>query len=750
MCKMGGAGATEITQRASGRRAFSCVLCVFGLAFSLSGFGGCEGKPETQGYSFPETEDEKNIPGKSEDTVPVHDLAQNIHLADVWHHGSYIDFASDAYQSHTFGGFFTGFNKTPGPRTDAAGRTQRIFFNLLRKSSLVIRAEVLMLKARRLAFSVNGNSAKRVEFETEGGSWRTVRAEIPESHTQNGINSITIRSFPDLKASEAAYGIKWMLITTPKQASRTGSGYVHPVPGTLVGRMTVDDESRSGIVLRSPSTLSYFIRPDPGSKLGFGIGVRPIGAQGGEVEARITVRQDGHDPAILFTRKYHARSFRKWEEYVLDLDRFSQRPVRLDLAAYCAPGTSHLVAFSYPTILAPGQKLPEYGSPRGTVLLIMRGLSAHLLSSYSTSSVRDPNMSRFSRKSIVFEKAMASSHRHREALDYLVRGNGPVPGAGDTGGFSIFESLGGQVERAAIVSSQTAAHILRKADTGLNSSDLMQGKNTEEVLKKALDWLKKPHEKKFLLVIEIDELLNRQNPPVELIGHYNEEYAKELEARLDPVKWRRWKRKHRRTGLSPEEKAGRYDAVLKARVELLDGKLKEFFKTVLEGAVSRGTAVILTAPLGASSPKNDTGSEKSLRVPLVMYLPGLDAAPVRIPYPVSTSYIMGAAVDLLGVPRTGGSRLEHFLFRSITDGTEAVFIKGPGKYWTLRSYDQRIRVGPMARDVVLEDLRENPIVSGADRAPVELRFMHGVFVHTVAGSTRNTMTFAKQAGMGTY
>src|SRR5690606_16038224 len=123
------------------------------------------------------------------------DLLALAHLADVTHHGLYVDFGTPARMHHTMGRWHSGFlsDITAGERDfTRIGEDARAFVHLDAAEALTLRLRGRAGGSRAVVVYFNGERAGQVDFRGDGVEEHDV--SVARSLVRAGENAIMLRA----------------------------------------------------------------------------------------------------------------------------------------------------------------------------------------------------------------------------------------------------------------------------------------------------------------------------------------------------------------------------------------------------------------------------------------------------------------------------------------------------------------------------------------------------------------------------
>jgi hypothetical protein len=123
------------------------------------------------------------------------DLLERVHLADIEHHGTFIDFGTPSRMKYTVGHWRTGWlsDRASGDVTFTyVGDTGRVFFEVDRAGPITLRFRAKPIGSRNLSLFMNGNQQELLRLEA-GDEFRDYDITIGAEHVEVGENYMLIR-----------------------------------------------------------------------------------------------------------------------------------------------------------------------------------------------------------------------------------------------------------------------------------------------------------------------------------------------------------------------------------------------------------------------------------------------------------------------------------------------------------------------------------------------------------------------------
>lgn len=655
---------------AAGRHA-----AVVGVALGLAACGSSAGRGA--------------LPNQAEGLVPVFNLLDVLHLADVRGESLFVDFGTPARAKYTMGGWKSGWGsdgKEGEVTFTRVGDLGRIYLPLEEPRDLTLRLSLRPTGARRMLLFFNNKPLPGVVFEGEGG-FRVYDVAVPAALTRAGENYFLLRLFGGaarVDGRSVSAEVASLEVFTGSPGPTPSTPPTAPLRSFAAEQGSVGGVERPSLALDRPLTLSFYLEVPPRAQLVFGVGTE---SKEHKASLEISVTRDGTDSATLFST--HAPGGR-WSDHSVDLAGYAGQAVRLDVKGAAEPSGRFL--WSVPALMTPpGEPAKRPAAVRNVIVLLIDTLRADRLKPYNPRSrVETPVFDRLAREGVLFARAQSPENWTKPSCASVLTGLTPM-----THGAKTSEAA---LSRAAEMVSETF-HAAKFAtgsfiangyvsdrfgfDQGWDHyrNFIREGKPTEaeNVFKTAGDWIEKNRDKRFFAYIQTIDPHVPYDPPAELVQKYDPRpYAGPVQPRKTPTLLERAKQK--RVTFSESDQR-RLEALHDGEITYHDRQLGRFLARLAELGVRDDTLLVITSDHGEEF--RDHGSwghghsifQELLGVPLLFHLPGgLPAR--RVEHPVSTLNIAQTVLDLSGVSglsRAEGRSLVPDLLGATPVGPQAAF-----------------------------------------------------------------------------
>ncbi|MEM1414312.1 MAG: sulfatase [Myxococcota bacterium] len=341
-------------------------------------------------------------------------LLRTAHLADVHHHGLYVDFGTPAQAKYTVGDWESGWGGrgNDGDVTYAnVGRRARIYFDADAPAALVVRLQLRPRGTGVLTPYINGQALEAARFEGEG--WTEVDFTLPAEHVRRGENALQIifGGVTSLGGEDVSVQLASMRVST----EALGGDLRAPEWGTTVAGVALGEE-RPSLAFATPIAFRFHAEVPRDGRLQFGAGQE--GQAGGT--GRVVVTPEGGAPTTVWEGSLGST----WSDQDLDLTRFAGQVVRLTLEA---EGGSGRAAFSRPRLVTPPYAPTAREPAKNVVVLLVDTLRASKVRPYNPDSrVRTPRLDALAEESVVFERAQSTENWTKPAVGAILTGLHPL------------------------------------------------------------------------------------------------------------------------------------------------------------------------------------------------------------------------------------------------------------------------------------------------------------------------------------
>lgn len=635
-------------------------------ACGSSGQGG-EGSSGSSGSSTGNGTESGDTPSDQPAVFANHqthlDLLQLAHLADVDHHGLYIDFGTPARRKYTLGNWKASFigDRTAGTTTFTnVGSKGRVYFNVDAPGPMTLRFRIKSLVARSVLLFWNGNRAlPSIRLDAPGSDFKDYDVQVPAEFVSAGENSLLIRAGVDSE-TQAQIAIDSLRIIAGETVD-AGDSFSPPVYRELTTEMRVGNVQRRALAVRAPTTLSWYVDVPRGAKLGFGVGAE---GAAGSATAKVFVTPEGGERTQLFSRGISAN----WQDALVPLDRFAGQVVRVELVADggSSPGR---IGWSTPAVLVPTPSNTAASQPARNVivLLIDTQRADHIHAWNPQTRVRTPVLDRFAQEGALFEAAQSPENWTKPSVASVLTSLYPMTHGAKTDDARLPASAVMVSEIYKEAGFATASFIANGYvsdrfgfDQGWDhyTNYIRETRDTraQTLFHDAGDWIEQHKNERFFVYVQTIDPHVPYDPADEYLRMYDtSDYSGQVTPRLTADLLEKAKRNPPEVTFNEADRA-RLTALYDGEVSYHDHEFGEFLTRLRTLGVLDNTIVVITSDHGEEL--NDHGSwghghtvyQELLHVPLAFRYPGGIRAGQRLPQTVSTIDIVPTILEMTGVP----------------------------------------------------------------------------------------------------
>jgi len=606
------------------------------------------------------------------------DLVELAHLAEVDHHGLYIDFGTPARHKYTLGNWRPSNGNGTGWGTDGAdgdetftyaGRMARLYFDVREQGALTLRLRLRAHGTRRLQIYLNGRSQALpeggVQF-AEGTDFANYDIAIPADLVRVGENQVQLAfgGTTPIEGQDVSVAMSSVRVIPGEPAA--DAEFVEPLHDALVSRVQIGEVERQALLARAPTTLTYYVEVPERARLVFGVGTdgTATGAR-----ARVRVQAEGGEAQELWTGDVA----RLWNDQSLDLASFAGQVVRIDLAAEGAAGTR--VAWSVPAVmLTPPEQVAAGEAPRNVVVLLIDTLRASKLRPYNPQSrVRTPILDGIVEHGTLFERAHSQENWTKPSVASVLTGLTPSTHRAITTEARLPASAELVSETFDAAGFGTASFIANGYvsdrfgfDQGWDhyTNMIRESRSTEaeDVFREAGDWIEQHRSERFFVYIQTIDPHVPYDPPAEFLQMYDSrtDYAGQVRPRNTGEQLEAAKRNP--PGLVFDQSdITRLTALHDGEISYHDRELGRFMERLAALGVADDTLLVITSDHGEEF--HDHGSwghghsvyQELIQVPLIFHRPGVVPQGRRVAHPVSTMNVAQTVIDLADVQGLRGA-----------------------------------------------------------------------------------------------
>jgi arylsulfatase A-like enzyme len=591
-------------------------------------------------------------PGVPDNTAHLN-LQNIVHLADIDHHGLFIDFGTPARMKYTVGQWKTGWGAdgVDGDTTyTVASSTVRVYFPLDSAAAFTLRFRLQPIGTTSMQPSLNNEALGTVRFD-KGSGFAEYEVAVPARIARAGENQLVLHFGGSARVGDQDVAVAMDSIRAVRVARAADGGVVPetvsaalealPVYGALVEQIVVDGEKRKAITVSAPTTLSFHVAVPKAGKLSVRVGT-PDGSGSARVLLRVT--PDAGKTTVLWKGLLN----KAWEDHVLSLEPWAGSVVKLELSAL----GQGIVGFSSPTIFAPSAPSAAPTPARSVVLLLIDTMRADHLHPYNANTrVKTPALDRFAADATVFENTQAPESWTKPSVASVLTGLHPASHGAKVSDARLSESaltIGEVFKQAGFSTGTFIASGFISEKFGFNQgwdhyTNYMHEKRrgtAERVFRDAGNWIEAHKHERFFLYLQTVDPHVPYDPPPEFLNLYDPEpYAGPVRPRLTAELLAKAKEVPPKVVFDDRDRR-RLEALYDGQVSYHDKYLGAFIERLKKLGLYEQVVFVVTADHGEEF--YDHGSyghghsvyQELLGVPLMVHVPG--AASSRVSDTVST------------------------------------------------------------------------------------------------------------------
>ena len=610
---------------------------------SLLGLSGCqcnateEAAPDAAGQG-------SGIPESWRDYDVRLQLRDALHLADIDHHGVFVDFGTAARYKYTLGNWRTGWGDDVEEQgvsfTWTVGPPARGFFHLEEAAPIRMIFRLRKNDNGNISIYVNDQSVTRLSLPEEG--WSEQIIDVPADKTDPGENTFKL-VYSREGDNQRAFAVDYLRIIPGSDEPVTGADFLAPTAASISRTVSVGDQERPALTLRAPTRLSYYLEFPQNPHLGLGVAL----IEGNDATARVHVTdaETGRGERVHRAELTRGADAAGWQDAVVDLGAYSGKVVRLDFEVE-SQSEGVEVAFSNPALLTQRARVEAGEAPqaRNVVVLLIDTLRADALTAYSETRIRSPQMDRFAREGVLFEKCQAPANWTKPSCASVLTGLHPPTHRALAEGSAMASSVRMVSEMFQEAGFQTAALIANgymAAEFGFNQGWNLyrnyirerQPTEAENVFNEALAWMESNREQRTFTYIQTIDPHVPYDPPEEDLRLYD---ARDYDGPVRPRATGNLLEdfKAERVHLGGRDRA-RLRALYDGEVTYHDRHFGRFLDRLQELNLLDDTLIVVCSDHGEEFFEHDSVGhghslyQELLHVPLILRMPGLVPAGER-------------------------------------------------------------------------------------------------------------------------
>ncbi|MGE0785553.1 MAG: sulfatase [Sandaracinaceae bacterium] len=686
------------------------------------------------------------------------DLLATAHLADIDHHGLYIDFGTPARMHYTMGRWHSGFLRdvAAGERDfTRIGTDARAWFHVDEAGPLTMRFRGRPLASRAVVVYLNGQRVGQIDFTRDGV--QDVDVRVPASRVSAGENALMLRAAETqpIQGEDVAAELDSLWIfrgTAP-------TGELHPPLYTeLVHDVTVGGQARPSVALRAPTTIRWYADVPADGRLSLG-----FGAPAGSAQIAIRVTPEGGQPRELLAASPVPTD--AWADRMYDLSELAGEIVRIEVAV---TGEAETVGLSGPAIVVPRpREALASAQARSAIVLLIDTMRADKLRVYNPRSrVQTPMLDEFGGEAAVFENAQAPENWTKPSVASVLTSLTPMTHNTKEQSSSLPASaltIAEVFQRNEFATASFIANGYVSDRFGFNqgwdhyTNYIREERNTEagNVFREAIGWIEEHRQDRFFVYIQTIDPHVPYDPPEDILRLYDAAaYDGPLRPRstglqLEDVK-------NNRMTLTPRD-IQHLEALHDGEVTYHDRELTRFIARLRELGLYDEVVFVVTSDHGEEF--NDHGSfghghsifQELLHVPLMVRWHDV-IPPSRFAPTVTTLDVAPTVLEATGIEIP-----DEFEGHSLLSTARGVTRPGPAIAFSDKLDDRRVAVAAGYKLVIRNNLTwaffnlrtdpgEHEQLDDGGRHPIALRYLRGMYGQHLGADDRGDWLHAGTGG----
>lgn len=591
------------------------------------------------------------------------DLWEHAHLAEVDHQGLYIEFGGPTRHKYTYGDWRSGFGKDGATGADtftfANADASRVYFHADKQEPLTLRLRMKPLGTGVVTVYLNGEALPATRFA--GSDLKDYDVAVPAERVAVGENRLMLRFGGTTQLNGETVAAAIASIRVIRGTPEAGAAYSAPHFAELRTEANVGGVQRRALAVRTPTTLSFYVKVPPSGKLGFGVGVS--GDKPKSASATVQVTSEDGGSKQLFKSQLGA----SWKDEVVALDAYAGKIVRLDLSAEGEVGMGR-VAWSTPALLVPQQKLEKpKKTAKNVVVVLIDTMRARSLKPFNPSSrVKTPVLDALAAEGAVLDATQAPENWTKPSTASLLTGLFPATHGAKTDAAAVPKGatlLSESLKEAGFTTGSFIANGYVSDKFGFNqgwdhyTNYIREKKSTEaeNVFKEAGDWVEKHKDERFFAYVHTIDPHVPYDPPEEFLRMYQKgEYTGTVSPRKTPDQLAEAKKVPPKITFTAADKQHLKD-LYDGETSYHDHYLGLFVDRLKKLGLYDDTVFVITADHGEEFDEHGSWGhghsvyQELLWIPYILRLPGVVPAGKRISEAVSSMSIFPTVLEAVGV-----------------------------------------------------------------------------------------------------
>lgn len=592
------------------------------------------------------------------------DLWEHAHLAEIDHHGLYIEFGGTSRRKYTYGDWRSGFGADGALGADAFtyanADSSRIYFHVDKPEAFTLRMRIKPIGTGVVTAYLNGEALPTTRFS--GNDFKDYDVAVPAERVTPGENRLMLRFGGTTQVNGETVAAAVASIRLIPGTPEPSAAFTPPRYAELRTESKVGDVQRRALSVRTPTTLTYYLQVPQGAKLGFGVGVS--GDKAKDAHARVVVTPEGGKPKTLF----NAAVTERWSDQVLPLEDLAGKIVRVD---FIAEGSLDMgrVAWSTPALLVPPSKLAKPAKQaKNVIVVLIDTMRARSLKPYNSKTrVKTPVLDKIAQEGVLFEATQAPENWTKPSTASLLTGLFPATHGAKTDAAVVPKAatlLSEALKEAGFATGSFIANGYVSDKFGFKqgwdyyTNYIREKKSTEaeNVFKDAGDWIEKHKDERFFAYVHTIDPHVPYDPPDEFLGLYkNKDYSGQVSPRKTADLLAEAKKNPPKITFSDADKQYLRD-LYDGEVSYHDHYFGLFIERLQKLGLYDDTVLVVTADHGEEFDEHGSWGhghsvyQELLWIPYIVRFPGVVPAGKRMAEAVSTMTVFPTVLEAAGIP----------------------------------------------------------------------------------------------------
>ncbi|MBN2525917.1 MAG: sulfatase [Deltaproteobacteria bacterium] len=681
-------------------------------------------------------------------TQSIFDMANMLHLADVYHHGEFMDFGNAARYKYTNGGWMSGFGNDSTMNgvsyTWATSSPSRMYFNLDKVGDVDFQFRVKKGGTDSFSVYLNDKPLSRINMNSKDFETYTVSATADQTVAgENYFKLIYATAEQQIAGQPSSFAVDYIRIIPKEIPAPKQFNPPHIVQ--MVQQYTSKKTEYTSVFMQCPMTLSYYLQiPENASLCMMGTPIIDAKSKVSPVDFSIDVTPvDADSGKNLYSKKLDSDG---WQEVMVDMAPYAGKLVRVDVKANGSENARF--AIGAPAVRQKAAPVKKGDKKKNVVVLLVDTLRADKLKSYGNKRVKTNAVDAFVSESTLFENCQSNSNWTKPSCASVLTGLHPDSHKARGHSSRLNKSVKMVSEMFREKGFLTAAFVANgylATEFGFNRgwnkyvNYIRENKNSdaENVFRDALKFVDEAEGKPFFSYIQTIDPHVPYDPPDEDLKLYD---ARSYEGPISPRSTgnllEEYKRKQ--VTLNSRDKR-RLEALYDGEVTYHDRQFGKFISALKKKGVLDDTVFVICADHGEEFFEHEsvghghTLYQELLHVPLILRAPGLIPKGKRVSTSANLSDIVPTVLDGTGndaPPVVEGRSLISEANGGVTNPFEASFSSFYSEadernlQWAVRRGDWKLKMkGPAI--TYLFNLKSDPEekVDVDERYPLARRAM---------------------------